>query len=187
VWALGDYESADRRLSAMLEPAAHGGRRYPRLKAEHTAEIRGVLDEWGVETEYGPLDYVRAGLPLFHVAEMAALVVGVPDWRRSLDQTVGAWVDEQRARGWGVLVRGNPLPPQRPSMELYATRYADVAFDAARPGWVLHEPRGGWRDSREVAEASAAGLAVKQHPWAVAALVGVTLAAGVTLALLMRD
>jgi hypothetical protein len=174
-------------MSAMLEPAAHGDRRYPRLKAEHQFEIRGVLDEWGVRDEYGPLDFAAAGLPPFHVAELAAFMVGEPDWRRQLDQTVGAWVDEQRRLGRGVLVRGNPLPPMRPFMEMYATRYADVAFDAVRPGWVLYEPTGGWQDSREVVESSAVELAVKQHPRTVAGVVGVAVLGAVTLALLMRD
>jgi hypothetical protein len=184
---MGQYESADSRMSAMLEPAAHGERSYPRLKVEHQAEIRKVLDEWGVRTDYGPLDFAKAGLAPFHVAELAAFMVGEPDWSRQLDRTVGEWVDEQRHLGRGVLVRGNPLPPMRPTIEMYATHYADVAFDAARPGWVLHEPAKGWQSSREVVQSSAVELAVKQHPWTVAGVVGVAVLGGVTLALLMRD
>lgn len=176
----GQYESSDRRLYSLLEQREHEGLKYARLKREHVGEVESVLGEWGIRSELGPMELVEAGLPVLHVQEMAALAEAVPDWSGTLDQTAAEWAAEQRARGWGVFLRGNPLPPMRPSMELYATPYYDVGIAAVRPGWVLYEPRGGWRHSKEISGTSTIELAARRTDARIAAgVLGVALLGGV--------
>ena len=181
--------SADRRLYSLLEPREHAGRQYVGLKAEHSAEIGRLLKEWGVRHEVGPLELYEAGVPVLHAQEMAAWAEAVPDWSGALDQTAHDWARAQRARGWAVFVRGNPLPPMRPTMELYATPYYDVGIGAPRPGWVLYEPRKGWRHSREISTVSTVELAARRTEVQIAAAVlGVAALGGVIwLVLKARD
>ncbi len=181
--------SSDRRLYTLLEPRQQAGYRYAGLKREHRGEIEGVLAEWGVRDEVGALELYEAGVPVLHAQEMASWATAVPDWSGSLDQTAYDWARVQRARGWGVFVRGNPLPPMRPTLELYATPYYDVGLGAARPGWVLYEPKGGWRHSGEISTASTVELAVRRTEVQIAAAVlGVAALGGVIwLVLKARD
>lgn len=176
------YAVSDKLLAGMLEERPVAGHNMFALKPEFQAEIESRLSEWVVAKESTSVELREAGMSVQHALEAFAVIFALRDREHHLDgKRVSDWATEQKEKGRAVFVRGNPLPPMRENLEVYATAYLEIAKDVQQPGWILYEPPDGWKNIAELTESSSVELAIRNNPWVVLAGIGVLGAASVVL------
>ena len=171
------YAASDAHMGSLLERRKALDVEYFALQPAAVPELQRALNEWNPTEHLTELELMSAGYPVLKTMEMLDMVRAEPAAGVVLRKSVAHWAEQQRAKGRGVLVKGNPLPPARPYLVVYATKYLDVATGGDNPGWVLYEPKDGWRDSSELAETSNLQLAIRNYwPWmlGIAGVLGTT-------------
>lgn len=175
-----------------LEARSFGDQSYLALRSDALQDMEPAFARFEVQSSWpGLLDAWRSEYPAGHISELseAAEVAPAVCNKNALmgRQSLARWIEEQRARGRGIVMVGNIIQGSCPPdpLRVVATKYAEVAFGMTTPGqvapqYVVYEPAGGWKSASEIEQMSNTALIFKYHWPVFAASAGLLAVLGLT-------